>query len=193
MTRRRCVARDVRGRRCVARARSRRRSTSVGRAVSISNARAAAWVTSASVTSARATASCAMDSARARARAHRARVNRALYRAKQRGFLELDIVVGEWASREMGDPATTSEAFLDAFDEVLDAENPDLFKWLTGQAEAPREVRENEAYASLARHCKKIFRREERRGVEGGAWEGVDSRMERRRGGKPVGVVFVID
>jgi len=117
----------------------------------------AAWVTSASVTSARATASCAMDSARARARAHRARVNRALYRAKQRGFLELDIMVGEWASREMGDPATTSEAFLDAFDEVLDAENPDLFKWLTGQAEAPREVRENEAYASLARHCKKFL------------------------------------
>ena len=69
----------------------------------------------------------------------------------------MDIVVGEWASREMGDPATTSEAFLDAFDEVLDAENPDLFKWLTGQAEAPREVRENEAYASLARHCKKFL------------------------------------
>jgi len=98
-----------------------------------------------------------MDSARARARAHRARINRALYRAKQRGFLELDIMVGEWASREMRDPATTSEAFLDAFDDVLDVENPDLFKWLTGQAEAPREVRENEAYASLARHCKKFL------------------------------------
>ena len=104
-----------------------------------------------------ASSSCVMDSARARARAHRARINRALYRAKQRGFLELDIMVGEWASREMRDPATTSEAFLDAFDDVLDVENPDLFKWLTGQAEAPLEVRENEAYASLARHCKKFL------------------------------------
>ena len=47
-----------------------------------------------------ATARDARDDA---ADARRRRINRALYRAKQRGFLELDIVVGEWAARAMVD------------------------------------------------------------------------------------------
>lgn len=86
----------------------------------------------------------------------RARINRALYRARQRGFLELDIVVGAWATRTL-DPETASMEFLDAFDEVLRAENPELFKWLTGQERAPRAMAENAAYASLAEHCKKFL------------------------------------
>jgi succinate dehydrogenase flavin-adding protein (antitoxin of CptAB toxin-antitoxin module) len=84
----------------------------------------------------------------------RARVNRALYRAKQRGFLELDIVVGEWASRALVD---ADVGFLDAFDAVLEAENPDLFKWLTAQAEAPAELKANAAYRSLEAHCAKFL------------------------------------
>ena len=88
--------------------------------------------------------------------ATRARVHRALYRARQRGFLELDIVVGEWATRTLRSDAVT-ESFLDAFDEVLAVENPELFKWLTRQAAAPRAMAENEAYASLAAHCGKFL------------------------------------
>ena len=41
-------------------------------------------------------------------------------------------------------------------DAVLDVENPELFKWLTAQETAPREMRENEAYASLAAHLSLI-------------------------------------
>ena len=47
--------------------------------------------------------------------ARRRRINRALYRAKQRGFLELDIVVGEWAARAIhqrrSERASSSESF----------------------------------------------------------------------------------
>lgn len=71
--------------------------------------------------------------------------------------MELDIVVGEWAARAMASTTTTSDGFLDALDAVLDVENPELFKWLTAQETAPREMRENEAYASLAAHCAKFL------------------------------------
>jgi len=84
----------------------------------------------------------------------RARVNRALYRAKQRGFLELDIMVGTWAETALAD---ADEGFLDAFEEVLDEENPELFKWLTAQETPPERTRTNPAYASLEAHCVKFL------------------------------------
>lgn len=84
----------------------------------------------------------------------RARVNRALYRAKQRGFLELDIMVGTWAETALVD---ADEGFLDAFEEVLDEENPELFKWLTAQETPPERTRTNPAYASLEAHCVKFL------------------------------------
>jgi len=63
-----------------------------------------------------------------------------------------------------------TESFLDRFDEVLAVENPELFKWLTRQAAAPREMAENEAYASLAAHCGKFL--DEKSSVESRAAHG---------------------
>jgi succinate dehydrogenase flavin-adding protein (antitoxin of CptAB toxin-antitoxin module) len=71
-------------------------------------------------------------------------VNKLMYRSKQRGFLELDLMVGLWAEKEL---PKMPVSMLRHFSEVLDMENPDLFKWLTGQLPAPEEVASNPAYA----------------------------------------------
>lgn len=76
-------------------------------------------------------------------------VNRLLYRARQRGFLELDLLVGLWAERNI--PRMGPHA-LAAFSEVLDVENPDLFSWLTGQQPAPEELRANAPFLELLAH-----------------------------------------
>jgi len=84
-------------------------------------------------------------------------INKTLYRAKQRGFLELDVVVGEWAERNLN-AKTTSDSFLTQFAQVLDEENPDLYSYLTGQSEAPKYLREeNEAYKALKAHVMKFL------------------------------------
>ena len=89
---------------------------------------------------------------------HRKRlINKTFYRAKQRGFLELDVVVGEWAERNLN-AKTTSDSFLTQFAKVLEEENPDLYSYLTGQSEAPKYLREeNEAYKALKAHVMKFL------------------------------------
>merc|ERR1719517_259731 len=66
-----------------------------------------------------------------------AKRRRLLYRSKQRGWLEMDIMLGNWAADKL---AKLGEAELAQFEEVLDMENPDLYKWLTGQTPVPDEV-----------------------------------------------------
>ena len=66
-----------------------------------------------------------------------------LYRAKQRGFLELDLLVGQWAERHV---PTMGRDRLDAFQQVLEQENPDMFKWITGQAPAPPHMLQNPVF-----------------------------------------------
>ena len=70
-------------------------------------------------------------------------VNRLLYRAKQRGFLEMDLLVGMWAEKHV---PKMDAAQLKAMEEVLDQENPDLFKWLTGQESASEAMMANPAF-----------------------------------------------
>ena len=72
---------------------------------------------------------------------------RLLYRSKMRGWLEMDIMLGKWAAANlqgMDDPG------LDQFAEVLDMENPDLYKWLTGQAPVPDEIKNDVLRRMLA-------------------------------------------
>merc|ERR1712087_625206 len=49
---------------------------------------------------------------------------RLLYRSKQRGWLEMDIMLGNWAAQNL---SSLDKGQLAEFSEVLDMENPDLF------------------------------------------------------------------
>ena len=62
---------------------------------------------------------------------------RLLYRSKQRGWLEMDIMLGDWAAANL---QNLDEPALRQFQEIVDMENPDLYRWLTGQDEVPDEV-----------------------------------------------------
>lgn len=63
------------------------------------------------------------------------RVKRMLYRAQQRGWRELDIIVGNWAEAHIHQLSDTE---LDQFEALLSEEIPDLYKWLSGQAQVPK-------------------------------------------------------
>jgi len=49
----------------------------------------------------------------------------------------MDIMLGNWAAEKLGG---LGEAELAQFEELLDMENPDLYKWLTGQSPVPDDV-----------------------------------------------------
>ncbi|CAA6660069.1 unnamed protein product [Spirodela intermedia] len=62
--------------------------------------------------------------------------NRLLYRSRQRGFLELDLVLGNWVEENI---RSMDEQRIKALVEVLNLENPDLWKWLTGRSNLQRQ------------------------------------------------------
>ncbi|KAM3278954.1 hypothetical protein ACQJBY_046321 [Aegilops geniculata] len=64
-------------------------------------------------------------------------VNSLMYRSKQRGFLELDLVLGTWVEQHV---RSMDEANIRSLLQILDLENPDLWKWLTGQEQPPETV-----------------------------------------------------
>lgn len=76
-------------------------------------------------------------------------VNRLLYRSRQRGFLEMDLLVGIWAEQQV---PILSDEMLIQFSEVLDQENPDLYKWLTGQEKPSAAMVNNTAYQVCTQH-----------------------------------------
>eukprot|EP00879_Flechtneria_rotunda_P003528 GHRR01003760.1.p1 GENE.GHRR01003760.1~~GHRR01003760.1.p1 ORF type:complete len:150 (+),score=32.82 GHRR01003760.1:222-671(+) len=97
-------------------------------------------------------------------------VNKLLYRSKQRGFLELDLLVGLWAEEQIPKMGTH---MLKQFAQVLDQENPDLFKWLTGQQQAPQDMQQNQAYQALSQHVSQQldeFRPAAAKTAEGKEW-----------------------
>eukprot|EP00397_Hematodinium_sp_SG-2012_P032690 GEMP01034829.1.p1 GENE.GEMP01034829.1~~GEMP01034829.1.p1 ORF type:complete len:115 (-),score=28.68 GEMP01034829.1:1580-1924(-) len=66
---------------------------------------------------------------------------RLIFRSKQRGWLELDVLLGNFAARNVG---SMTEAQMEGYQEVLDMEAPDLFKWLSGQKPFPLELQDHE-------------------------------------------------
>nr|AKM76890.1 ankyrin repeat family protein [Geranium maderense] len=72
--------------------------------------------------------------------------NMLLYRSKQRGFLELDLVLGKWVEEHI---YSMDENGIKDLVHVLDLENPDLWRWLTGQEPAPEPVNRNPVFIAV--------------------------------------------
>lgn len=79
------------------------------------------------------------------------RRKRLLWRARMRGWLELDVLIGTFTERHIHD---FEDAKLDLLEEVLELENPDLFKWLTFQVPVPEELARNEIMTALLEFVK---------------------------------------
>lgn len=63
-----------------------------------------------------------------------ARRRRTLFRAWRRGVREMDLVMGQFADANL---PSLSEAELDEFERLLDAPDPDLLAWITGERPTP--------------------------------------------------------
>lgn len=72
--------------------------------------------------------------------------NRLLYRSRQRGFLELDLVLGKWVEDNIYSMDVNG---IKALINVLDLENPNLWKWLTNQEQPPEAVKTNPVFSTL--------------------------------------------
>eukprot|EP00746_Dinoflagellata_sp_MGD_P000117 gnl/MRDRNA2_/MRDRNA2_100207_c0_seq1.p1 gnl/MRDRNA2_/MRDRNA2_100207_c0~~gnl/MRDRNA2_/MRDRNA2_100207_c0_seq1.p1 ORF type:complete len:170 (+),score=32.74 gnl/MRDRNA2_/MRDRNA2_100207_c0_seq1:68-511(+) len=77
------------------------------------------------------------------------RRKRLLYRAKSRGWLELDVMMGCFALKHLNG---LNDDELDIFEEMLELENPDLFKWLTGQIPLPEELKDNRVMQLMVKY-----------------------------------------
>ena len=66
------------------------------------------------------------------------RLKRLRMRAWHRGIKEMDLILGDWADRNL---AQADDATLDAFEAVLAEADHDLYQWVSGQAEAPEGLR----------------------------------------------------
>lgn len=64
------------------------------------------------------------------------RRRRMLFRAWHRGMKEMDILMGKFADANL---AGLTDEELDAFEALMDAPDPDIFKWLTDAEPTPAE------------------------------------------------------
>ncbi|MFE1602518.1 FAD assembly factor SdhE [Methylobacterium sp. ID0610] len=62
------------------------------------------------------------------------RRRRTLYRSWHRGTREMDLIMGRFADAEIG---TLSEADLDEFERLIEVPDRDLFRWISGEEDAP--------------------------------------------------------
>ena len=60
-----------------------------------------------------------------------------IYRSKQRGWLEVDLLLGTWASENVME---MSEAELKEYEDILNQETLDIYNMITKQMEVPEEL-----------------------------------------------------
>lgn len=83
------------------------------------------------------------------------RQRRIIYRSKQRGWLELDILLGGWAAKYV--PKMSCEHTLLEVERLLDADTPDMLNWVLKHQDPPphfnnQTMRSIQAYASGEGH-----------------------------------------
>lgn len=59
------------------------------------------------------------------------------FRAWHRGTREMDLIMGRFADAELG---RLDEAGLDSFEALMEQPDPDLYKWVSGEAAVPPDV-----------------------------------------------------
>ena len=64
------------------------------------------------------------------------RRRRVLFRAWRRGMREMDLVLGQFADMNL---SAMSEEELDEFERLLDAPDPLVLSWITGEAPTPAD------------------------------------------------------
>ena len=62
------------------------------------------------------------------------RRKRLIYRSKQRGWLEVDLLLGSWAAENV---ATLTKEDCDAYEHILNCETIDIFNFITGKDPVP--------------------------------------------------------
>jgi antitoxin CptB len=62
------------------------------------------------------------------------RRRRALFRARRRGMREMDLVIGQFADRDL---STMDEAELAEFERLLDLADPQILAWIVGDEPTP--------------------------------------------------------
>ena len=86
-----------------------------------------------------------MSGAQAKSLELSARQRRILFRSWHRGMREVDLLLGRFANAEIGN---LSDDELDAYETLLEAQDRDIFGWLTGEADTSKRLR----YAGLAKN-----------------------------------------
>jgi antitoxin CptB len=64
------------------------------------------------------------------------RRRRILFRAWRRGMREMDLVMGQFADSNL---PTMTETELDEFERLMEAPDPTVLSWITGEARTPPE------------------------------------------------------
>lgn len=98
-----------------------------------------------------------------------ATIKKLTYRSGQRGWLEMDFLLGDWARENL--PSLSDEQ-LAQYSLVLDEEIPDLFQWLTKQEDAPPRLEANATFVSVREYVqtRQALVSEDARTAKGAEW-----------------------
>ena len=78
------------------------------------------------------------------------RRKRMIYRSKQRGWLEVDILLGKWASEHV---PSLNVAELDEYDAVLKEETINVYNYLSGKDPLPPHLQNNSVVKKIQKYA----------------------------------------